>query len=60
MDNKYCVRYERHDGYYGCVETTAASPAQAQQRAEDYLNANVILYKSIDEVYEVNDNGKRG
>ena len=59
VNKKYRVGYLRYDGYYGCVESSGKTPKQAETRAVDYLEANGILYQKIDEVYEIDELGKR-
>lgn len=53
MRKTYRVRYERFDGFYSCVQTTADNPKQAAMRVREYLAAEGIILKCIDEVYLV-------
>lgn len=59
MRKTYRVRYERLDGFYSCVQTTAANPKQAAMRVREYLAAEGIIFKCIDEVYLVSTGEER-
>lgn len=51
MRKMYVVRYERFDDFYSCLKVTAKDTDQAERRAKEYLDAEGLLWKRIDQVY---------